>query len=96
MSYHITPAIDIWALAVVMFTYYTDMKPFAINCKTNNMRAIASLVGVERLSQLQRKYRYNNVMMVELLGELEKEKEKYQPRDFADIVPKANKEHYTQ
>ena len=43
---HITPAIDIWALAVVMWTFFTDDKPFFTDCKDNNLEAIASLVGI--------------------------------------------------
>ena len=62
LTYHITPAIDIWALGVVMFTYYTDRKPFTgVNCKNNNLRAIASLIGGKKLIDLYEKYRYNNM-----------------------------------
>ena len=43
---HITPAIDVWALGVVMFTLIFDKKPFFIDCQKNNLKAIASLVGV--------------------------------------------------
>ena len=43
---HLTPAIDVWALAVVIWTYFTDDKPFFQDCKYNNMEAIASLVGI--------------------------------------------------
>jgi hypothetical protein len=41
-----TPAIDIWALAVVMWSFMTDDKPFYYECKNNNLKAIASLVGM--------------------------------------------------
>lgn len=46
LTYHITPAIDIWALGVVMYIYYFDRKPFVgVNCKNHNLKAIATLVG---------------------------------------------------
>ena len=45
LGYHITPAVDVWALGVVMYIYYTDRKPFTFNCKNNNFKAILSLVG---------------------------------------------------
>lgn len=60
-TYHITPAIDIWSLGIVMFTFYTDSKPFTFNCKTNDLRAILSLVGGKKLLDLYKKYRFNNV-----------------------------------
>jgi serine/threonine protein kinase len=34
---YVTPAIDIWSLAVVYFTFVTDKKPFPLSCKTNNL-----------------------------------------------------------
>ncbi len=46
---HVTPAIDVWAFAIVMFTFFTDAKPFAYNCKDDNLKAIATLVGVEKI-----------------------------------------------
>jgi serine/threonine protein kinase len=45
-SIHITPAIDVWALGIVMFGFITDKKPFFYDCKKNNLKAIASLVGI--------------------------------------------------
>lgn len=36
-THHVTPAIDIFALAVVYFTFITEKKPFPVNCKTNNL-----------------------------------------------------------
>jgi serine/threonine protein kinase len=30
---HITPAIDVWALGVVMWTFFNDDKPFFADCK---------------------------------------------------------------
>ena len=44
-SLHITPAADIWALAIVFITYITDSKPFKNNCKEDNLKSIISLVG---------------------------------------------------
>ncbi len=52
-----TPAIDIWALAVVMWSFMTDDKPFYYECKNNNLKAIASLVGMQRLIEIHTKYR---------------------------------------
>ncbi len=46
---HVTPAIDVWAFAIVMFTFFTDAKPFSYNCKDDNLKAIATLVGVEKI-----------------------------------------------
>jgi len=43
---HLTPAIDIWALGIVMWTFFTEDKPFFTDCKENNLKAIASLVGI--------------------------------------------------
>lgn len=43
---HYTPAIDVWALAVVMWTFVNDEKPFFSDCKQGNLKAIATLVGV--------------------------------------------------
>lgn len=51
-----TPAIDIWGLAVVMFTYLTNKNPFPIKCKTNNIKAISSLVGSQKLWNMIKKY----------------------------------------
>ena len=34
---HLTPAIDVWALAVVIWTFFTDDKPFFQDCKDNNL-----------------------------------------------------------
>ena len=59
LTYHITPAIDIWALGVVMYIYYSDVKPFSHNCKSSNIKAIASLVGGKKLLEMYKKYRYN-------------------------------------
>ncbi len=61
LTYHITPAIDVWALGVVMFIFYTDSKPFTFNCKRDNLRAITSLVGGKKILDLYKKYRYNHV-----------------------------------
>lgn len=44
----ITPAIDVWALAVVYFSFITAKKPFAVDCKESNFEAILTLVGSER------------------------------------------------
>lgn len=52
MAKSITPIVDIWALAIVMFTFYTDEKPFSFNCKTDNLKAIISLVGGEKILSL--------------------------------------------
>jgi serine/threonine protein kinase len=41
-----TPAIDIWALGVVMWTFFTDDKPFFSDCKENNIKAIATMAGI--------------------------------------------------
>jgi hypothetical protein len=51
-----TPGIDVWALAVVMWTFFTDEKPFFEDCKANNLEAIASLVGIKKLVQTHNKY----------------------------------------
>ncbi len=32
-SSHITPAIDVWSFAIVMWTFFTDGKPFFSDCK---------------------------------------------------------------
>jgi len=56
----ITPSVDIWALAVVMFTFYTDEKPFSLNCKNDNFKAIISLVGGDKILSLFKKYRYSS------------------------------------
>lgn len=32
----ITPATDIWSLAIVYFSFITDKKPFTVNCKDSN------------------------------------------------------------
>lgn len=58
-TYHVTTATDIWALAVVMFIYYTDRKPFFYKCKDDNLRSIVSLVGGQRILNLIEKYGYN-------------------------------------
>jgi hypothetical protein len=55
---HLTPAIDIWALGVVMWTFFTEDKPFFIDCRDNNLEAIASLVGIKKLIELHEKYRF--------------------------------------
>lgn len=54
---HLTPAIDMWALGIVMWTFFTDEKPFFSDCKDNNLKAIASLVGIEKLIKMHDKYR---------------------------------------
>jgi hypothetical protein len=41
-----------------MFTYYTDEKPFGLNCKNDNLKAITSLVGGDKIVSLLKKYRY--------------------------------------
>lgn len=54
---HITPAADIWSLAIVMFTFFTDRKPFPLKCKTDGLKAIASLIGSRTIIELMDKYR---------------------------------------
>ena len=49
MTSHITPAIDVWALAIVMFTFYFESKPFLPNCKDDNLKAILSFIGGPKL-----------------------------------------------
>lgn len=44
-----TPAIDVWGLAIVMFSYFFTKYPFTVKCKTDNMRAISTLVGSRKL-----------------------------------------------
>ena len=34
---YITPAMDIWSLAVVYFTFLTSRKPFPSDCSKNNL-----------------------------------------------------------
>ena len=51
-----TPAIDIWALAVVYFTFITDKKPFPLNCKNSNLEAILGLIGVDKFLKVFEKY----------------------------------------
>jgi len=41
-----------------MFIFYTDAKPFVVNCKASNLRAIVSLVGGHKILQMYKKYRY--------------------------------------
>ncbi len=62
-----TPLVDIWALAIVMFTYYTDEKPFSFNCKTDNLKAIVSLVGGDKILSLFKKYRYSSNDFLKLI-----------------------------
>lgn len=94
-TYHVTPAIDIWALGMVMFTFYTDSKPFASNCKSDNLKAIVSLVGGKKIIELYKKYRYNSIGNLNFLEELEQHPEKYPEADYSFISIKANKEYYT-
>ena len=54
-----------------MFIYYTESKPFSFNCKTNNIKAIASLVGGKKLLQMYKKYRYNNIEQIDFFKEVE-------------------------
>ena len=63
----ITPLVDIWALAVVMFTYYTDDKPFSFNCKTDNLKAIISVVGGDKILSLFKKYHYSSTDYIKLM-----------------------------
>jgi len=69
---HITPVIDVWALAIVIFTYYTDEKPFLFNCKTDNMRAIVTLIGGAKILEMYKKYNFGNTEYLSLLNEIEK------------------------
>lgn len=57
-TYHVTPAIDIWSMGIVMFSFFSEKKPFYEDCKANNLIAIASLVGAEKVIDVHRKYRY--------------------------------------
>jgi hypothetical protein len=57
-TYHVTPAIDIWSLAVVMFTFITNKKPFGGGCKNDNLKSIVSLIGGKKILALFDKYRY--------------------------------------
>jgi hypothetical protein len=43
-----------------MFVVYTDIKPFTFNCKSNNLKAIATLVGGKKMLDMYKKYRYND------------------------------------
>ena len=71
LTYHITPAIDIWALGVVMFIYYTDRKPFfGVGCKKDNLKAIASLVGGRKLIDNYAKYGHNNIEIINFLMDM--------------------------
>jgi hypothetical protein len=54
-----------------MFIFYTDAKPFVLNCKSNNLRAIASLVGGSKMLQMYKKYRYGVTENLELMKEIE-------------------------
>jgi hypothetical protein len=67
MAKTIIPLVDIWALAVVMFTYYTDDKPFHFNCKTDNLKAIISLVGGDKILSLYKKYRFTSIDSIKLI-----------------------------
>jgi serine/threonine protein kinase len=94
-TYHITPAIDVWALAIVMFTYYTDLKPFGTNCKSNNLRAIANLVGGQKMLALYKKYRFNSIASIPDLLSWEQNPQKHLPRDIDRVDPRTNEEDYT-
>jgi serine/threonine protein kinase len=59
-TFYITPAVDVWALAIVMFTYYTDAKPYQVNCKTDNLLAVISLVGGKKILDLYKKNNLNS------------------------------------
>ena len=66
-----TPLVDIWALAIVMFTFYTDEKPFTVNCKSdNNFKAILSLIGGDKLLSLFKKYRYPSSDYIKILRDI--------------------------
>ena len=53
-----TPAIDIFALASVMFTYITGKNPYPTKCKDHNLKAICGLVGGERIFEAVKKYNW--------------------------------------
>ena len=42
---NITPASDVWSLAVVYFFYVTGKRPFLKNCEEDELAAVISLVG---------------------------------------------------
>lgn len=50
-----------------MFTFYFDSKPFIPNCKTNNLKAILSFIGGQKLLDLYRKYRFDCIDEIYLL-----------------------------
>jgi serine/threonine protein kinase len=93
-TFHITPAIDVWALGVVMFTFYTDSKPFSFNCKSDNLRAIVSLVGGNKILDLYKKYRYNSIGNLNLLDDIEQNPGNFPEKDYTAIQIKSNKEFY--
>lgn len=95
-SYHITPAIDVWALGVVMFTFYADRKPFYDDCKEHNLRAIADLLGVDKLIKMQKKYRFSiQKEYYELVEDHKKHPKKYSGKSLKGLVPPEKKEVFT-
>ena len=64
---YITPAIDVWALAVVYFVFIADKKPFTVDCKQNNLEAVLTLVGSDRFLKVYKKYTKINTIEINLM-----------------------------
>ena len=83
-----TPAIDIWALGVVMFTFFTDKKPFYDECKENNLMAIAGVVGIDKIIKMQEKYRFSiQKEYFDLVEDHKKHPTKYQGKSLKGLIP---------
>jgi len=80
-----TPAIDVWALGVVFYTYLFDEKPFKVNCKVSNLKAIVSLVGGNKIVEMVEKYRYYSPENMDLILDIKKNPEKYPPTNFESL-----------
>ena len=93
---HITPAADIWTLAVVMYSAVAQQKPFAFSCNKSPLKAIASLVGGKKVVELYKKYKFVVPDLHPLIQEMEQKPEDYPPLDLYSFKVKAEPNHVTE
>jgi serine/threonine protein kinase len=79
---HVTPAMDIFSLGVMIYAYLADSKPYIANCSQDNLQAVGSLVGERRLLEVFEKYNYHCNDCMELFAKLEGKIDMYKPRSF--------------
>jgi serine/threonine protein kinase len=81
-------------LAVVYFSFITDKKPFATNCKVNELEAILTLVGSERFLEVYEKYQKASAMEVSLIEEIKANRKLFEGISLSDRIPDEYAKHF--